>query len=116
MVDMLNHNKTISDIIFQLRKEKNLTYAELEGLTGVGKPVLQKLEKGSTKRPEFKTVKAITSAFPEAYQELIECYITIENRTEVLYEVLQDVLSSEKPSLVPHQTTLILFCSRKIAA
>ncbi|PUA37329.1 transcriptional regulator [Paenibacillus elgii] len=99
MVDMLNHNKTISDIIFQLRKEKNLTYAELEELTGVGKPVLQKLEKGSTKRPEFKTVKAITNALPEAYQELIECYITIENRTEVLYEVLQDVLSSEKPSL-----------------
>ncbi|WP_010503455.1 helix-turn-helix domain-containing protein [Paenibacillus elgii] len=100
MMDILNHNKTISDIIFQLRKEKNLTYAELEELTGVGKPVLQKLEKGSTKRPEFKTVKAITSALPEAYQELIECYITIENRTEVLYEVLQDVLSSEKkPSL-----------------
>ncbi|MCM3271668.1 helix-turn-helix domain-containing protein [Paenibacillus elgii] len=100
MVDILNHNKTISDIIFQLRKEKNLTYAELEELTGVGKPVLQKLEKGSTKRPEFKTVKAITNALPEAYQELIECYITIENRTEVLYEVLQDVLSSEKkPSL-----------------
>ncbi|MDO3679441.1 helix-turn-helix domain-containing protein [Paenibacillus ehimensis] len=99
MVDILNHNKTISDIIFQLRKEKNLTYAELEKLTGVGKPVLQKLEKGSTKRPEFKTVKAITSAFPEAYQELIECYIRIENRTEVLYEVLQDVLSSEEPSL-----------------
>ncbi|WP_163852806.1 helix-turn-helix domain-containing protein [Paenibacillus elgii] len=99
MADILNHIKTISDIIFQLRKEKNLTYAELEELTGVGKPVLHKLEKGSTKRPEYKTVKAITSAFPEIYQELIECYITIENRTEVLYEVLQDVLSSEKPSL-----------------
>ncbi|WP_082420398.1 helix-turn-helix domain-containing protein [Paenibacillus sp. A3] len=99
MVDILNHNKTISDIIFQLRKEKKLTYAELEKIAGVGKPVLQKLEKGSTKRPEFKTVKAITSAFPEIYQELIECYIGIENRTEVLYEVLQDVLSSEKPSL-----------------
>lgn len=98
-MDILSHNKTISDIIFQLRKEKNLTYAELEELTGVGKPVLQKLEKGSTRRPEFKTVKAITIAFPEAYQELIECYIRIENRIEVLYEVLQDVLSSEKPSL-----------------
>ncbi|KEQ24842.1 helix-turn-helix domain-containing protein [Paenibacillus tyrfis] len=108
MVDILNHNKTISDIIFQLRKEKNLTYAELEELTGVGKPVLQKLEKGSTKRPEFKTVKAITSAFPEAYQELIECYITIENRTEVLYEVLQDVLSSEKKPALASKVALRL--------
>ncbi|MFB6367343.1 helix-turn-helix domain-containing protein [Paenibacillus elgii] len=99
MVDIKHQHKTISDIIFQLRKEKNLTYANLEELTGVGKPVLHKIETGITKRPEFKTVKAITSALPEAYQELIECYITIENRTEVLYEVLQDVLSSEKPSL-----------------
>ncbi|MCP3773527.1 helix-turn-helix domain-containing protein [Paenibacillus sp. MZ04-78.2] len=99
MVDIKHQHKTISDIIFQFRKEKNLTYANLEGITGVSKPVLQKLEKGSTKRPEFKTVKAITGAFPEAYQELIECYIRIESRTEVLYEVLQDVLSSEKPSL-----------------
>lgn len=100
MVDIKHQNKTISDIIFQLRKDRNLTYANLEEFTGVSIPVLHKIESGITKRPEFKTVKAITTAFPDFYKEIIECYITIENRTEVLYEVLQDVLSSEKPLLV----------------
>ncbi|WP_233455098.1 helix-turn-helix domain-containing protein [Paenibacillus elgii] len=42
--------KTISDIISQLRKEKNLTYAELEELTGVSRSVLNRIERGETKR------------------------------------------------------------------
>ncbi|MCP3773752.1 helix-turn-helix transcriptional regulator [Paenibacillus sp. MZ04-78.2] len=65
MVDIKHRNNTIADFIFQLRKEKKLTYANLERITGVSKPVLHKIETGITKRPEFKTVKAITSALPD---------------------------------------------------
>ncbi|WP_258958901.1 helix-turn-helix domain-containing protein [Paenibacillus tyrfis] len=102
MVDIKCENKTISDIIFQLRKEKNLTYANLEEFTGVSLPTIHKIESGVTKRPEFKTVKAIATAFPDFYKEIMECYITIENRIDTLYEVLQDVVSYEEHiSLVP---------------
>ncbi|MDO3682141.1 helix-turn-helix domain-containing protein [Paenibacillus ehimensis] len=47
MVDIKHQNKTISDIISQLRKEKNLTYAELEELTGVSRSVLNRIERGN---------------------------------------------------------------------
>ncbi|WP_239551366.1 helix-turn-helix domain-containing protein [Paenibacillus elgii] len=86
-------NKTIADIIFQLRKEKNLTYAELEELTGVGITVLHKIETGATKRPEFKTIKAIATALPTHYTEIIECYIEEEDRVETLFEILREVIT-----------------------
>ncbi|MCP3773536.1 helix-turn-helix transcriptional regulator [Paenibacillus sp. MZ04-78.2] len=100
MVNIKHQNKTISDIIFQLRKEKNLTYANLEEVTGVSIPALHKIETGITKRPEFKTVNAIATAFPGSYKEIIECYIMIENRIETLFEVLYDVLSNENYALL----------------
>ncbi|MDO3676137.1 helix-turn-helix domain-containing protein [Paenibacillus ehimensis] len=92
--------KTISDIIFQLRKEKNLTYAELEELTGVGITVLHKIETGATKRPEFKTLKAITKALPSHYTEIMKCYIEEEDRVEILFEILQEVIAL-KDDLAP---------------
>ncbi|MCP1306114.1 helix-turn-helix domain-containing protein [Paenibacillus tyrfis] len=85
--------KTISDIIFQFRKEKNLTYAELEELTGVGITVLHKIETGATKRPEFKTLKAIATALPSHYTEIVKCYIEEEDRVEPLFEILREVIS-----------------------
>ncbi|WP_081890279.1 helix-turn-helix domain-containing protein [Paenibacillus tyrfis] len=92
--------KTISDIIFQLRKEKNLTYAELEELTGVSKSVLNRIERGETKRLEFKNLKAIATAFPAQYSEIMECYLEEENRINTLFEVLEEVTTCEESFLL----------------
>ncbi len=95
-------NKTIADIIFQLRKEKNLTYAELEELTGVHKSILHRIENGETKRPEFKTVKSIARALQIPYQGIVECYIEGESRIDTLFEILSEVITcNENFSLVP---------------
>ncbi|NEN86138.1 helix-turn-helix domain-containing protein [Paenibacillus elgii] len=101
--------KTISDIIFQLRKEKNLTYAKLEELTGVSKSVLNRIERGETKRLEFKNLKAIATTFPAQYFEIMECYLQEENRINTLFEVLEEVTTCEKNFLlVPKVGTRIL--------
>ncbi|MEC0208685.1 helix-turn-helix transcriptional regulator [Paenibacillus ehimensis] len=86
---------TIGDFIFQLRIEKNLTYSELEELTGINKSVLHRIERGETKHPEFKTVKTIASALKIPYQEIIECYLEDENRIDTLFEILNEIMNCE---------------------
>ncbi|XOK59229.1 helix-turn-helix domain-containing protein [Paenibacillus elgii] len=101
MVD-IKQNNTIADFIFQLRKERNLTYAGLEELTGVSRGVLHKIEIGETKHPEYKTVKAISPALLVPYFQVIEGYIENENRIDTLFEILTDVITREEiGSLAP---------------
>lgn len=99
MVD-IKQNKTISDIIFQLRKENNLTYSELEELTGVSRSVLNRIERGETKRLEFKNLKALATTFPAQYSEIMECYLEQENRINTLFEVLEEVTTCKKSLLL----------------
>ncbi|MCP3772728.1 helix-turn-helix domain-containing protein [Paenibacillus sp. MZ04-78.2] len=96
MVDIKHRNNTIADFIFQLRKEKNLTYANLEELTGLRRGVLHKIQTGETKHPEFKTVKAIAPVLLVPYKKVIECYIEHENRVDTLLEILTEVITCEE--------------------
>ncbi|WP_088830107.1 helix-turn-helix domain-containing protein [Paenibacillus tyrfis] len=105
--------KTISDIIFQLRKENNLTYSELEGRTGVSRSVLYRIEHGETKHPEFKTVKAIAAIYPTHSKEIMESYIQDEERIDVLFEILSEIVNKkveEHFSLVSMVALKILQC------
>ncbi|WP_082420703.1 helix-turn-helix transcriptional regulator [Paenibacillus sp. A3] len=109
MVEVRIRRKTISDFIFQFRKEKNLTYSQLEKLTGVSRSVLNRIERGETKRLEFKNLKAIATALPAHYSEIIECYLEEENRINTLFEVLEEVATCEECFLlVPKVTARIL--------
>ncbi|MFB0845498.1 helix-turn-helix domain-containing protein [Paenibacillus oleatilyticus] len=94
MVD-IKQNNTIADFIFQLRKERNLSYSDLEELTGVSRGVLHKIEIGETKHPEYKTVKAISPVLLVPYFQVIEGYIENENRVDTLFEILADVITRE---------------------
>ncbi|KEQ26355.1 helix-turn-helix domain-containing protein [Paenibacillus tyrfis] len=96
MVDIKYRNNTIADFIFQLRKERNLSYSDLEELTGLSRGVLHKIETGETKHPEFKTVKAISPVLLVPYFQVIERYIENENRVDTLLEVLAEVISCEE--------------------
>ncbi|SCW74186.1 Helix-turn-helix [Paenibacillus tianmuensis] len=109
MVDTKYRNNTIADFIFQLRKENNLTYAELGELTGVSRSVLNRIERGETKRLEFKNLKAVAIAFPAHYSEIMECYLEEESRINTLFEVLEEVTSCEECFLlVPKVAVRIL--------
>ncbi|WP_010503896.1 helix-turn-helix domain-containing protein [Paenibacillus elgii] len=112
MVDIKHQNKTISDIFFQLRKENNLTYAELEGRTGVSRSVLYRIEHGETKHPEFKTVKAIAEIYPTYSKGIMESYVQDEERIDVLFEILSEIVNKKEEhfSLVSMVALKILQC------
>ncbi|MCP1306106.1 helix-turn-helix domain-containing protein [Paenibacillus tyrfis] len=102
MVDIKHQNNAIADFIFQLRKERNLSFADLEELTGVSRGVLHKIEIGETKHPEYKTVKAISPVLLVPYFQVIEGYIENENRVDTLLEILADIITREETcSLAP---------------
>ncbi len=84
---------TIGDLIRQYRGRANLTITQLGHLTGIHKGVISKIENGDTKRPELKTIKAISRVLGIPYQEIIEHYVEVEQRTDVLRELL---LEAEK--------------------
>ncbi|WP_088833835.1 helix-turn-helix domain-containing protein [Paenibacillus tyrfis] len=109
MMDAKHYDKTISDFIFLFRTEGNLTYAELEKLTGVSIPVLHKIESRVTKHPEYRTVKALAHAFPTLYKDIIMAYVKQEERIENLFKILNEVVTStENFSLIPIVATRIL--------
>jgi transcriptional regulator with XRE-family HTH domain len=84
--------KTLGDLLSLYRKQSGLSFSEVEAQTGVTKGALYKIESGETKRPEYKTVKALAAVLPHSYEEIIECYIEDDQRSETLYEILQDVI------------------------
>ncbi|GED59954.1 helix-turn-helix transcriptional regulator [Brevibacillus formosus] len=100
--------KTIGDMLSESRRNNGLSFAELEDRTGVSRGVLQKIESGETKRPEFKTVKSIVALFPYSYEEIIEGYLEDETRIETLFEILQEVIQCEYSSLVERVSLKIL--------
>ncbi|MFB6367880.1 helix-turn-helix domain-containing protein, partial [Paenibacillus elgii] len=109
MVDIKHRNNTIADFIFQFRKANNLTYANLEELTGVSRSVLHRIERGETKRLELKNLRAIVAALPTHYMEIMECYLEEENRINTLFEVLEEVtICKECFLLVPKVAIRIL--------
>jgi transcriptional regulator with XRE-family HTH domain len=84
--------RTIGDLLSLYRRQNNLSFAQVEAQTGVTKGALYKIESGETKRPEYKTVKALVAILPQPFEEIIECYVEGEQRPDTLYEVLQDVI------------------------
>ncbi|MFW5435502.1 helix-turn-helix domain-containing protein [Paenibacillus apiarius] len=89
---------TIGDFIRTRRQEANLTLVQLEEMTGVGKGIISKIENGETKRPEFKTMHALASVLDTAYPNIVELYLSVEQRADVLMSILKESIYSG-PSL-----------------
>ncbi len=84
---------TIGEVIKRSRVQANLTITQLGNLTGIHKGVISKIENGDTKRPEMKTIKAISKVLDIPFEEMIEHYIEVEQRTEALRELLLEALA-----------------------
>ena len=89
---------TIGEFIRTHRQEANLTLVQLETMTGVAKGITSKIENGETKRPEFKTMHALLSVFDIAYPNIVELYLSVEQRADVLMSILKESITSA-PSL-----------------
>nr|WP_275581916.1 helix-turn-helix transcriptional regulator [Brevibacillus fulvus] len=90
------------------RQQAKLSLSALEKLTGVRKGVISKIETGDTKHPEFKTIKPIARALEIPYEKLIEHYVEIEQRSDILQELLLDAIELSNEALIEKVATRFL--------
>ncbi|GIO00229.1 hypothetical protein J5TS2_08970 [Brevibacillus halotolerans] len=104
---------TLGELIKRKRVDKGLSLSELGRMTGISKGVLSKIESGETKRPELRTLKPIADALEIPYEEIIECYVEIESRIEVLNDILQLCIEVSSSSLTTKVATKFLENSKE---
>ncbi len=83
---------TMGELIQKKREQATLKLSELARISGVSKGVISKIENGDTKRPEFKTILPIAKALHIPFVQIIEHYIEVEQRPEVLREILMEAI------------------------
>ncbi|GIO02024.1 hypothetical protein J5TS2_26920 [Brevibacillus halotolerans] len=91
---------TLGELIKRKRVEIGISLSEVSRMTGISKGVLSKIESGDTKRPELRTLKPIADVLEIPYEEIIERYVEIEHRVEVLDDILQLCIEVSSPSLM----------------
>ena len=99
---------TLGELLKAKREERNLSISELARVTGISKGVISKIETGETRRPELRTINAIAEGIEMPKRDMIKKYIVIEKRTEVLYEILSQVIDSSDLELSTEIATLFL--------
>ncbi|UHA71775.1 helix-turn-helix domain-containing protein [Paenibacillus sp. 481] len=91
---------TIGDLIRHHRCALNLTQQQLAELSSVEKSAISRIESGETKRPDFKTIQAISNVLNISFYELIKHYVKVDDRPDVLKGLLlQAVAASDKKAI-----------------
>lgn len=93
------HFTTIGEVIKKYREQAGLTISKLAELSGISKGAISKIERGETERPEFNTIKPIAKVLDMPKQELIEHYVEIHQRPDVLMELLKESVELSNVSL-----------------
>ncbi|USG65698.1 helix-turn-helix transcriptional regulator [Brevibacillus ruminantium] len=91
---------TIGDVIKRYREQSSLSISHLAKVTGVHKGVIAKIENGGTKRPELKTIMPIAKTLDIPTADIIEHYIEIDSRPEVLFELINEAIHLSNIPLV----------------
>ncbi|WP_134687202.1 helix-turn-helix domain-containing protein [Brevibacillus migulae] len=104
---------TIGDIIRKYRERANLSITQLANLSGLSKGAVSKIERGDTKRPEMHTIKAIKNVLDIPYQEIVEHYITVEERVDVLLDLLLEAIQFSDAALASKVAAKFLVSSRE---
>ncbi|QDX90946.1 helix-turn-helix domain-containing protein (plasmid) [Brevibacillus laterosporus] len=109
---------TLGELIKDKRTELGISISELSRRTGVSKGVIGYIESGETKRPELRTLKSIADVLKLSYEGVIECYIEVERRIEILDGLLLEAIEISNNSLIskvaqqivesPHEDTYVI--------
>ncbi|WP_426983969.1 helix-turn-helix domain-containing protein [Brevibacillus borstelensis] len=83
---------TIGDVLKKYRKQSNLSISQLARLTGVHKGVIAKIENGSTRRPGLKITMPLAKVLNIPTDKIVELYIEIDKRPEVLFGLLNEAI------------------------
>ncbi|WP_139490470.1 helix-turn-helix domain-containing protein [Brevibacillus dissolubilis] len=92
--------QSLGELIRNHRKNAQLTLPQLAERTGLSKGVISKLENGETKRPELKTIRTVAHALQIPYDEAISYYIKVEQRPEILRDLLLEMIGRNDQSLI----------------
>lgn len=91
---------TIGDVIKKYREQSNQSISQLAKVSGVSKGVISKVESGETKRPELKTIMPLAKTLGIPIAEIIEHYIEIDERPDVLLELIHEAIQLTNIPLV----------------
>ncbi|MED1663339.1 helix-turn-helix domain-containing protein [Brevibacillus laterosporus] len=91
---------TLGELIKEKREEFGITLSELSRRSGVSKGIISKIESGETKRPELRNLKLIADTIKIPYEEIIDRYIDVELRTDILESFLTEAIEIENISLL----------------
>jgi transcriptional regulator with XRE-family HTH domain len=91
---------TIGELIQKYREQANLSITQLANVAGIHKTVISKIENGDTKRPEWKTIKAISRSLEIPTQQIVEHYMELEQRPDALLELLLEAIELSDMRLV----------------
>ncbi|MGG3838664.1 hypothetical protein ABEV00_16785 [Paenibacillus thiaminolyticus] len=62
---------------------------------------LSRIENGEVKRPDFQSILSIASVLEIPHNDIVEQYIEIGHKSEVIYAILKNELATlEHPSLI----------------
>lgn len=90
---------TIGDLIRQHREEANLSLSQLAHQSGVDKAGISRIERGETKRPELRTVQLLADVLGIPYEVYVSHYIDVEQRPDVLHDMLMEAIRLANISL-----------------
>ncbi|UHA75073.1 helix-turn-helix domain-containing protein [Paenibacillus sp. 481] len=107
------HYTTIGDLIRQRRQEIKLSLRRLSQLSGVDKAGLSRIENGGTKRPEFRTLQALAAILHIPHEELIHHYVQVEDRPDVLHELMLEAIQASDPTSMIKLATGLLQSPRE---
>ncbi|MED1788849.1 helix-turn-helix transcriptional regulator [Brevibacillus laterosporus] len=91
---------TLGELIKGKRVDMGFSLSELGRMTGISKGVLSKIESGETKRPELRTLKPIVDALEIPYEEIIERYVDVEHRIDILDQLLSESIEISNKILI----------------
>ncbi|BFH70087.1 MAG: helix-turn-helix transcriptional regulator [Paenibacillus dendritiformis] len=90
---------TIGDSIRQYRNKANLTQSQLAELSGVSTGYISKIENDEVERPSFEKVNPIANALHIPIREVIQPYLEIGQKSDVLFGILREVIKGDGADL-----------------
>ncbi len=91
---------TLGELIQEYRNRAGLTISELARQCGIHKGVISKIEMGDTKRPELRTIKPIAKLLEIPIPEILEYYLDVEQRPDVLLELIKEAVELSNTPLI----------------
>ncbi|WP_128895690.1 helix-turn-helix domain-containing protein [Longirhabdus pacifica] len=85
--------ETLGELVREYRERNEVTMGQLQEKLGINKGVISKIEKGDTKRPEFKTIFTLADELNIPHDKIIDRYVNVESRPPILHELLIKITS-----------------------